>query len=112
MAEIEKERMELSQKMQEGDLLARAEGGDAEAQRYVGDCYYYGCGVEQSRTEALRWYHLAADKGDAEAQYLLGICYLWGSPGIVRDMQTAKKWLHLAADQGVAEAQAELDYLK
>ena len=35
-------------------LLGAAEHDDAEAQNVLGDCYYYGWGVEQDYEEAVR----------------------------------------------------------
>ena len=50
-----------------------AEQNDAEAQILIGVCYEYGKGVEQSYTEAAKWYTLAAEQGVADAQYM----YTW-----------------------------------
>ena len=52
-----------------------AETGDAKAQRWLGDCYSQGFGVEQDYKEAAKYYQLSADQGDAEAVKSLAFCY-------------------------------------
>ena len=42
--------------------------------RTVADNYYYGEGVEQNLTEALKWYLIAAESGDEIAQSFVSIC--------------------------------------
>ena len=52
-----------------------AEGGIAEAERRVANCYFEGLGVPSSRSEGVQWLERAADHGDVEAQVLLaGMC--------------------------------------
>ena len=84
-----------------------AEFGNAEAQRWLGACYFWGEGIREDKQEAVKWYRLAAGQGDAEAQCRLGACYFWGE-GIREDKQEAVKWYRLAAEQGDAEAQWRL----
>lgn len=57
-------------------MLKRAaeETGDNEFQRRVGRCYENGWGVAQSKSEAIKWYKIAADSGDAEAARRYRIC--------------------------------------
>ena len=86
-----------------------AEFGNAEAQRLLGDCYFWGEGIREDTREAVKWYRLAAEQGNAEAQRNLGDCYSWGE-GIREDKQEAVKWYRLAAGQGNEEAQKELVY--
>lgn len=50
-----------------------AVGGDAEAQRMLGNMHYWGEYVEQSESKAIAWWSRAADKGDAEAQLNLSL---------------------------------------
>jgi TPR repeat protein len=80
-------------------LRQLAEQGDAAAQTRLGACYYSGCGVPQSCTEAVKWYRLAAKQGVAAAQTGLGFAYYGGS-GVPQNYTEAVKWLHLAAKQG------------
>lgn len=49
-------------------LEKHAVGGNATAQRMLGNMYYWGEYVDQSETKAVAWWSRAADKGDAEAQ--------------------------------------------
>ena len=86
-----------------------AEFGNAEAQRLLGDCYFWGEGIREDTREAVKWYRLAAEQGNAEAQRNLGDCYSWGE-GIREDKQEAVKWYRLAAGQGDASAQRMLGY--
>lgn len=49
-------------------LEAKASGGDPEAQRLLGNMYYWGEYVDQSESKAIAWWNRAADKGDEEAR--------------------------------------------
>ncbi|OON98859.1 MAG: hypothetical protein ATN35_03425 [Epulopiscium sp. Nele67-Bin004] len=49
--------------------------GSAEAQNCLGDCYYYGIGVTQSETFAIKCYLEAANKGYVDAQFNLAELY-------------------------------------
>ena len=84
-----------------------AEFGNAEAQRLLGDCYFWGEGIREDKQEAVKWFRLAAGQGDASAQRMLGDCYFFGN-GIREDKQEAVKWFRLAAGQGDASAQRML----
>jgi TPR repeat protein len=59
------------------------------------------------RTEAVRWFRLAAAQGNAKAQNYLGVCYLNGE-GVAVDHAEAVRWFRLAAEQGYATAQLNL----
>lgn len=85
------------------------EKNDPNAQFSLGECYYHGKGVERNYTEAMRWYHKAAENGLAKAQYLLGVFYRYGSRGLIRDDNRAKRWFEKAAAQGYEEAIRELE---
>ncbi len=50
------------------NLEMKAAGGDPEAQRMLGNMYYWGEYVDQSESTAIVWWNRAADKGDEEAQ--------------------------------------------
>ena len=63
---------------------ALAESGDPEAQKTLGTYYAEGNGVEQSDTEAIRWFRAAAKQNNPEAQYYLGLCAMNGK-GLPRD---------------------------
>ena len=87
-------------------LKMSARQGYAEAQYQLGDCYYYGRGVED-RAQAAQWYRKAADQGHAQAQYELGFCYYIGI-GVKKDYVQAIQWFRRAAEQGHADAQYQL----
>lgn len=81
--------------------------GYAAAQDYLGECYYYGNGVEKDKETAVKWFQKAAEQGYAAAQNHLGYCYYRGE-GVGRDQETAVKWFQKAAEQGYAAAQNNL----
>jgi len=84
-----------------------SEQGNAEAQNYLGACYYLGQGVMQSYSEAVNWYRKAAEQGNADAQSSLGACYYYGQ-GVMQSYTEAVNWYRKAAEQGYAEAQNSL----
>jgi hypothetical protein len=88
-------------------IRAQAEQGDATAETRLSSIYYYGRGVPQDYTEALRWARKAADQGNAHAQYDIGYLYELGH-GVPQDYNEALRWYHKAADQGEAWAQASI----
>ena len=90
------------------ELVKYAEQGDSVAQCVLGACYFYGYGVVQDYTEAVRWYNKAAEQSYAKAQYDIGECYFYGY-GIGQDYDEAKKWYEKAAEQGLEIA---IDKLK
>ena len=67
------------------------------AQKFLGECYTFGKGVEQSLEEAAEWYLKAAMRGALEAQVNLGICYSQGM-GVEQDYAEAVKWFKEAAE--------------
>ena len=89
------------------ELETLANKGDAEAQGWLGDKYYFGEGVTRDYKKAVKWYLLAVDQGDSYPQYNLGNSYYFGQ-GVNQDYKEALKWFQLAADQGYAEAQYSL----
>ena len=68
-----------------------AEQGNVMAQNSLGWCYYFGKGVTQDYTEALKWYRKTAEQGNAMAQCMLGESYYYGN-GVERDYTEAVKW--------------------
>ena len=86
--------------------MVLAKQGDAYAQLWIGDCYFYGRGVPENKEEAVKWYLKSADQGYAEAQYWLGYCYANGF-GIETNstkshywLDKAIRWFKRAADRG------------
>jgi len=80
--------------------LPAAQGGDAEAQYYVGQMFERGLGVEPDFAAAAEWYRQAADQGYSAAQIALGSLYESGR-GLPQDGQEALRWYRRAA--GLAE---------
>jgi predicted nucleic acid-binding Zn-ribbon protein len=65
----------------------QAEGGDAEAQNYVGEIYLKGLGTEPDYAKAAQWFEKAAAQGSRRARINLGYMYEQGL-GVSQD--TAK----------------------
>lgn len=96
-----------------------AEQGDVRAQFLLGEMFDFGLGIPESRTDAVRWFSLAAEQGHSDAQYNLGRLYDeesdWSTEetlveflsrgGVIKDAREAARWYHLAAEQGHARAQ-------
>jgi TPR repeat protein len=72
--------------------------GDVNAQLKVGDAYYTGGVVTSDRTEARKWYDMAAKQSNAEASRKLGSMYAKGDGG-KRDPKRAME-LWLVAEKG------------
>jgi TPR repeat protein len=75
----------------------------------LGDNYYEGIGVNQSFTEAVKWYRKAAEMGNADAQCELGDCYSDGH-GIEKNDHEAACWYFKSARQGNATAQLRIGF--
>jgi uncharacterized protein len=91
-------------------VKAKADAGDAEAQKTLGECYSNGQGVEQDYAQAAQWYRKAADQGNAAAQAALGeLCEV--GQGAQRSAAEAAKWYRRAAEQGNARGQYSLAQL-
>lgn len=84
-----------------------AEYGNEYAQNALGDCYYFGRGVEQNYEKAVEWYTEVAEQGYSDAQYKLGCCYYWGD-GVSQNYEKAVEWYTEAAEQGIVNAQYSL----
>jgi len=90
------------------DLKVRSAAGDRSATRQLAEMYYVGRGgVEQSFSEAARWYERLAKQGDARAQTSLGLMYARGY-GVEKNLQTAHRWWSFAAAQNDPGAQYNL----
>ena len=81
------------------DLRAKAEGGDAQSQCELGIAFYDGTvGLQQDKSEAVKWYRKAAEQNEVWAQAILGNCYYNGQ-GVTKDFTEAVKWYRKAAEQ-------------
>ena len=81
-----------------------ANQGYADAQFWLGYCYYRGFGVEQEDIFAAPWFEKAAKQGHAAAQYYYGVCCEYGFRGQTADKQKAFEWYKKSAAQGNADA--------
>src|SRR4051812_42648708 len=92
------------------EMREAADGGDPQAQCYLGVCYQTGQSVQPDPVEAVRWFRKAADQNDAVAQCYLGFCYQAGQ-GVPQEFGEAAKWYREAAEQGDPAAQYNLGVL-
>ncbi len=94
------------------ELTALAEGGDANAQYYLGTLHGDGLAVKRDYRRAVEWYATAAAKGHGDAEFTLGFLYLSGAGeglgAVPADIQLAAKWLKAAAAKGNVAAQSAL----
>jgi hypothetical protein len=78
-------------------LHSRAEAGDRDAQRKLGELYSSGYKYSQdlnfNLTESLKWFHAAAEQGDAKSQFKLASHYAWRNPP---NLAESYFWLGLA----------------
>lgn len=84
-----------------------AENGHAYAMAELGDCYYYGRGVEKDLKTATRWFEKSANEGDDYGQYSYAICLMKGE-GVEKDVDAGMKWLKTAAENGSEQAKDAL----
>lgn len=87
-------------------LIVKAEAGDAEAQIQVALAYDVGKGAPQDRSNAMKWYRVAAEGGNVEAQNSLGSMFQEG-----KEYRDALFWYEKAASQGHAQATNSAAYL-
>jgi len=74
--------------------------GDAVAQYFMGELYFYGIAVDENIETAMEYYRLSALQGDADAQYSLGFCLIQENI----DAEEGVQWLQKAVEQNHAEA--------
>ncbi|MBR6435240.1 MAG: sel1 repeat family protein, partial [Thermoguttaceae bacterium] len=92
-------------------LIEKANAGDPEALKNLGDRYYYGSDhVSEDKVKAAELYRKSADQGYAEGQYNLGKCYYFGK-GVPLDRAEAAKWFQKAALRGHEDATEKLEFL-
>lgn len=93
-------------------LRAKAEAGDVQAQVTLGMAYQQGCpGAAHDPTEALKWYHMAADHGNSIAANQIAIFYdpaehFSGLRG--QNVTQAIAWYRKAAELGDVVGQYDL----
>ena len=76
-----------------------AEQGNDTAQYLLGNCYFYGHGVDINYDEATLWYRKAAEQDNGKAQRYLGNCYVLGA-GVPQDYEKAEMWHDKAEENG------------
>jgi uncharacterized protein len=101
------------------NLLAKAKGGDPEAEWRVAEHYSDGCKdmhgrvlVRISNQKAVEWYRRSADHGCGGAQNTLGVI-LGGNYGVDRNVREALLWLKRAfrgGDTGCAANNIAITY--
>lgn len=64
-----------------------------------GDDFYYGRGCAVDYTQALYWYHKAADEGNMYSKNSIGICYQEGH-GVPQSDEQAVYWFRQASEAG------------
>ena len=75
-----------------------AEQGKSCSQDLLGDCYYFGYGVEQNFETAVEWYTKSAEQGNSFAQCSLGFCYQFGQ-GITANCAKAIELFEKSVEQ-------------
>ncbi|MDE6835179.1 MAG: sel1 repeat family protein [Ruminococcus sp.] len=88
-------------------VKAMAENGDIIAQNEIGNCYFFGCGVERDCKKAVEWCRKSAEQGYFKAQGNLGAYYYLGV-GVEQDYNKAVEWYRKSAEQGGALSQCNL----
>ena len=94
-------------------LLKKANNGSVSAQIELAECYLYGNGVDESESEAIKWYELAAGKGNIDAMVACGdlYCNEWNldlEPDYVKGI----KWYRKAAAKGNTKAKKFIENFK
>lgn len=87
------------------ELIARANGGDAEAQVEVGN-YYIHQGGELDGPEAIKWLLKATTQGNVRALDRLGAILEYGIPGVPKDVAKADAYYKKAAEIELRGAEA------
>jgi len=90
--------------------LKLASVGDEDAQLSVGVAYETGDKAKASKTEAAKWYRMAADQGNIEAKFRLARLLQEGEGGVKKDLKAAFNLYQEAAAAGNIEAQNWLGY--
>ena len=94
--------------------MLKAKRGDVEAQKNIGNSYFFGEGIAKNYNEAEKWYRTAALQGSAEAQYNLATLILKNThpsdsyrPGML-PMTEAYAFFILAASADYKDARQKL----
>lgn len=77
----------------------------------LGDCYYFGFGVDEDFPLAYDFYKTATDKGVARTAYMLGLMCASGE-GVKKSYSEALKWMRIAESRNYAEAAKYVEMLE
>ncbi len=77
-----------------------ATSGNTDAMRILGECYYYGEGVEKNCASAYKWSLKAARKGSGLAMRDMAMYYAVGTDAVKEDKVQARKWYEMAVATG------------
>lgn len=87
-------------------LKVKASKGDAQAQYYLGWCYFNGKeGLPIDYKLGVVWLEKSANQDYEPAQYFMGWCYYYGE-GVVKNENLAYQWYKKSADKGNTVAQS------
>ena len=75
-----------------------------EANDLLGDCYYWGRGVEVDYGASYDYYLFSAENGYASAQYHVGNAFQYGK-GVTKNIEEAVHWYKKSAEQDCKEGQ-------
>jgi TPR repeat protein len=85
------------------------ETGSAYAENMSGECFYYGRGVAQDLTKAVKCFTKAAEKGNSAGMERLGLCFEFGR-GVEKNLTTAVVWYTKAVEKGNSAAMSQLGF--
>lgn len=91
--------------------VRQAGQGDVDAQKRLGEIYYFGRGVETDYKKAFEYFRLAAGQGEITSLYRLGRCYELGL-GVPRNRTRALEIYREADQKGSEEARDALERLQ
>lgn len=89
------------------EFYEKALNGDGDSMYKLVKAYYYGDGIAQNYSEAIKWAKKGVDLNYASCQNLIGVAYGEGN-GVTKSVTEKVKYIKLAANQGNAKAQCNL----
>ena len=76
------------------------------AQFMLGYAYFYGLGINEDLSQALRWFNMSAAQGHPDSCYMVGRCMERANMGA--DRTSAIRWYERAFAAGHSESALEL----
>lgn len=87
-------------------IKEKAQKGDAQAQYYLGWCYFNGQeGLAIDYRQGVMWLEKSANQDYEPAQYFMGWCYYYGE-GVTSNKKLAYQWYMKSAEKGNTVAQS------